>query len=486
MKTMTFIVSTLLIVLSACNDSAPAPTSSKVSKKEAVISENLSNENQTEKVSPRYKNGTNDQNRGDKTGKVTLHGNISVAAGSMMYLYVTEARNKALLDSAEINGGVFSFKNIEVSRGFYELVLNGKANNKTQVILNPDESDVYIDFKSSRLTGTKLTPGSAENTAWFEYLKLENINKNEIKKFRKGLKDSPFRSRIEEQIKGKELELVQAQHNLIDKYSGTYVAKFLSWKNPQYPSSQGRYFEDMDPLDNSLIHTLAISDRIQGMMVKFSKGEESGFLACIDIIKTHFEPNPKTLESALYAMLDGFYNTGKEDICQYILDNYIFDEDCGADLSDVIRQRAQGIINLQVGKTPPNFNIESNTGVMVNLMETAAKNQYTLVMFWASWCHKCEQEIPVLIPLYAKYHSKGFEAIGVSIDQARKSWTDIIDSRGMQYINVSQLQGWDSPIVKDYKITATPTYFLIDKKGEIVLKPKRIYEVDAYITRNLN
>jgi thiol-disulfide isomerase/thioredoxin len=118
-------------------------------------------------------------------------------------------------------------------------------------------------------------------------------------------------------------------------------------------------------------------------------------------------------------------------------------------------------------------------------METASENKYTLVMFWASWCHKCEQEIPVLIPLYAKYHSKGFETIGVSIDQARKSWSDIVESRGMQYLNVSQLQGWDSPVVKDYKITATPTYFLIDSKGEIVLKPKRIYEVDAFLTRNL-
>ena len=485
MKTMTWIASTLLIVLSACNDSAPAPTTSTASEKKALVTENLSANNQTDNVSPRYKNGTNDQNRGDKTGRVTLNGNVKAAEGSVIHLYVTEARNKALLDSAEIKGGQFSFPNLEVSRGFYELVLNGKANNKTQIILNPDESDVYIDFKSSRLTGTKLTPGSAENTAWFEYIKLENINKNEIKNLRKGLKDSPFRSRIEEQIKGKELELVQSQHNLIDQYSGTYVAKVLSWKNPKYPSTQGRYFEDMDPLDNSLIHTLAISDRIQGMMVKFSKGEESGFLACIDIIKAHFEPNPKTLESALYAMLDGFYNTGKEDICQYILDNYIFDEDCGADLSDVIRQRAQGIINLQVGKTPPNFVIESYTGGNVNLMETASENKYTPVMFWASWCHKCEQEIPVLIPLYAKYHSKGFETIGVSIDQARKSWSDIVESRGMQYLNVSQLQGWDSPVVKDYKITATPTYFLIDSKGEIVLKPKRIYEVDAFLTRNL-
>jgi thiol-disulfide isomerase/thioredoxin len=485
MKPMTLIVSTLIFVLFACSDSAPAPISNKTTASEIVASNNSVTTDQTDAISPRYKNGTNDQNKGDKTGIVRLHGNIAAASGSMMYLYETEARNIALLDSAKVVGGIFNFNNLEIGRGIYELVLNGKANNKTQIILNPDESDVDIDFKSSRLNGNKTAPSSIENTAWFKYITLENRNKNEIKNLRKGLKDSPYRSRIEEQIKGKELELVQTQHEMMDTYAGTYFAKLISWKNPMYPNSQGKYFEDLDPLDNSLIHTMAISDRIQGMMVKFSKGEDSRFFACIDMIKAHFEPNPKTLESALYAMLDGFYNTGKEDICQYILDNYIFDEDCGADLSDVIRLRAQGIINLQVGKTPPNFNIEEYNGGKVNLMETAAKNQYTLVMFWASWCHKCEQEIPVLIPLYSKYSGKGFEAIGVSIDQARKSWRDVIETKGMQYLNVSQLQGWDSPIVKDYKITATPTYFLLNSKGEIVLKPKRIYEVDAYISQNL-
>jgi thiol-disulfide isomerase/thioredoxin len=485
MKPMILILSTLVAVLSACSDSAPTPISNKTQSTEIAASDNSSPLDQTDTISPRYKNGTNDQNKGNKTGIVNLHGSISNISESMIYIYETEARNIALLDSAEVNNGVFNFKNLEVSRGIYELVLNGKANNKTQIILNPDENDVNLEFKHNRLNGSKTAINSPENTAWFKYISLENRNRSEIKKLRKGIKDSPYRARIEEQIKGKELELVQYQHDMMDAYPGTYFAKLISWKNPKYPNIQGKYFEDIDPFDNSIIHTMAISDRIQGMMVKYSKGEDSGFLACIDMIKAHFEPNPKTLESALYAMLDGFYNTGKEDICQYILDNYIFDEDCGADLSDVIRSRAQGIINLQVGKTPPNFNIEEYNGGKVNLMETAAKNQYTLVMFWASWCHKCEQEIPVLIPLYAKYSGKGFEAIGVSVDQVRKSWTDVIETKGMQYLNVSQLQGWDSPIIKDYKITATPTYFLLNSKGEIVLKPKRIYEVEAYLISNL-
>ena len=71
-----------------------------------------------------------------------------------------------------------------------------------------------------------------------------------------------------------------------------------------------------------------------------------------------------------------------------------------------------------------------------------------------------------MIPVHAKYKSRGFEAIGVSLDQARSTWVGVIEQRGMSYPNVSQLQGWDSPIVKDYKITATPTYFLLDSEGK--------------------
>ena len=481
MRTMIWIASSLLIVLTSCGN---GETKSKPVESSTITQTEVP-ENQTTTVSPRYKNGINEKNKGDKTGKIKLHGTIPTKGTSYLYLYQTEARTKTLIDSTKIIGGNYSFNNVEVSRGFYELILDNKPKNNCTIILNPDETDVIINFSSNRINVSKVSPNSKENKAWFAYQSAENKNKNEIKNLRKGMKDSPYKRRIEEQIKSKELELVTKQHEMIDQFEGTYFAKFMSWKNPMYPSDQGRFFEDLDPFDNSMIHSMAISDRIQAMMVRFSKGEDARFLACIDIVKAHFEPNPVTLESALYSMLDGFYNTGKEDICLYILDNYIYDEDCGADLSDVIKQRAEGIVNLQVGKIPPNFNIEEYKGGKVNLYETVKKNKYTLVMFWASWCHKCEQEIPVLIPLYARTHSSGFEAIGVSIDQSRKTWTDIVESKGMQYPNVSQLQGWESPIVKDYKVTATPTYFLLNSKGEIVLKPKRIYEVDNFLKKNL-
>ena len=351
--------------------------------------------------------------------------------------------------------------------------------------MNPDESDLNLVFPFQANDQRQVAPASAENRTWFTYENFSRANNNQIRGLRKQLKDSPFRAQVEKQIADKEMELVAKQHELMAANPDTYIAKFLGWKNPKYPGSQGNFFDDIDPMDNSLIRSMAISDRIQGFMVAYSKGNDPGFLACIDMVKAHFEPNPATLESALYSMLEGFYNTGK-----------------GAHLPVHprqlhLRRRLRRRPERRHPSTRPRHHQPSsgqNTTQLhheqvgwrnAEFMETAKANKYTLVMFWASWCHKCEQEIPVLIPVYAKYQNRGFEAIGVSLDQARSTWVGVIEQRGMQYPNVSQLQGWDSPIVKDYKITSTPTYFLLDSEGKIVLKPKRIYEVDAFLAKNL-
>ena len=211
MRTMIWIASSLLFLLNSCGDSSVSnePVTSK--KIETVEVE----QKQTDKVSPRYKNGINDQNKGDKTGNVRLHGSISAKSGSYMYLFQTEARTKTLIDSTEIQGGVYNFKKVEVSRGFYELQLNGAAKNACTIIINPDEVNIQIDFKSSRLNGARTPVNSNENKAWFAYQSKENKNNNEIKNLRKGMKDTPYRKRIALQIKDKDLELIEKQIDII-------------------------------------------------------------------------------------------------------------------------------------------------------------------------------------------------------------------------------------------------------------------------------
>ena len=427
---------------------------------------------------PDFLNGIDDDNRGDKVGKVDFSGTIEARNG-MLYLFETEGRNIAVLDSTTMVNGQFDFGKVEVGRGFYGLGYE-RIKKTADIVMNPDEADLRIEFQNGRLVGGRTD--SRENRAWFAYRGAEAANKNQIRQLRKKRRGNE--AAIDAQIEAKEKELAQTQHKFIRDYPGTYMAKFLTWKQPHFIGDKGTFLSDIDMSDNSLVRSMALPDRIQSMMRAFSDGKTSGFFSCIDIVKASCEENPVVLEFALYNMLDGFYNMKTQDgevICQYILDNYIFDEDCGANLSDVIRQRAQGIINLRVGNTPPNFKIPDPSGKVIDLSKEVAAHEYTLVMFWASWCHKCEQEIPNLVPMYQEMNPRGFGMVGISVDQQKAAWTKAIADNQIPWPNVSQLKGWDAPITDDYKITQTPTYFLLDKEGKIVMKPERWFEVQRFL-----
>jgi thiol-disulfide isomerase/thioredoxin len=52
---------------------------------------------------------------------------------------------------------------------------------------------------------------------------------------------------------------------------------------------------------------------------------------------------------------------------------------------------------------------------------TQLGNKATLIDFWATWCGPCRREIPNLVKVYGDYKDKGFEIVGVSVDDPTKT-----------------------------------------------------------------
>ncbi len=100
-----------------------------------------------------------------------------------------------------------------------------------------------------------------------------------------------------------------------------------------------------------------------------------------------------------------------------------------------------------------------------------------LLNFWATWCPPCIAEIPDLTQLYDKYKEK-LLIIGVSLD--RESTEVIRDFYKRFKMNYPVIMGTPE-IVKSYGgISAIPTSFLINKKGEIVQKIVGYRSKDQY------
>ncbi len=127
---------------------------------------------------------------------------------------------------------------------------------------------------------------------------------------------------------------------------------------------------------------------------------------------------------------------------------------------------------VDIGNKAPDFALPDTAGDTVRLSSMLGKG-YVLIDFWAAWCSPCRQENPNLVKTYKKYHEKGFDIIGVSLDKDRASWLGAIEKDGLLWTQVSELQGWRDKTAKLYAVRSIPSNFLLDKDGVIIARNLR-------------
>lgn len=112
-------------------------------------------------------------------------------------------------------------------------------------------------------------------------------------------------------------------------------------------------------------------------------------------------------------------------------------------------------------------------------------NRYVLVDFWATWCSSCVAKLPELAEIYAKYHEKGLELYGVSMDVYPKEWEKYVKAKNFAWINVCEGCGGGKQHSKawyDYSLSGIPTTVLIDcQTGIIVARNKNTNELDIML-----
>jgi thiol-disulfide isomerase/thioredoxin len=123
------------------------------------------------------------------------------------------------------------------------------------------------------------------------------------------------------------------------------------------------------------------------------------------------------------------------------------------------------------GTVAPDFTFNTPEGKPLAL--SSFKGKITLVDFWASWCGPCRKENPNVLRMYKKYHDKGFEILGVSLDEEKEKWVAAIKKDGLPWQQVSDLKGWSSQACALYGIDAIPFTVLLDKEGKIIGKSLR-------------
>ena len=123
------------------------------------------------------------------------------------------------------------------------------------------------------------------------------------------------------------------------------------------------------------------------------------------------------------------------------------------------------------GAEAPDFTLNDPDGNPVTL--SSLRGQYVIVDFWASWCKPCRAGNPAMKELYAKYHDKGLEIIGVSDDSDHEAWKKAIEQDQTPWIHVVDefpVENKPARVGTLWGVHYIPSYFLLDKEGKIIGK----------------
>lgn len=388
-------------------------------------------------------------------------------------LYKSTPTGTAYIDKGELtNKGHFNIAlDSAATAGIYKIVYGSppQANN-FDIIYNGNES---IELHFDEQNGLNFLK-SKENKLWASYQhSMEMVNQTISNYYTKNSTDKAAFGAIFKTLK-------ETQNAFEEASEGMLVSDLITSSKPYIPVS----YEDLPTYKNNLKHhylepvafgnTLVQSsdflmDRVMAFVFGMADDDNSEYKKQVDILVDNIGPGKKVIETILLETVwRNFKIMGHAKVANYITDTYLLD------LSKQFRynELTQDLLaykNTSIGSRAVDFEIGFDNENNTTLHNLDVAQTYLLV-FWSSTCSHCLKELPKVKRLVSELDDIKVIALGMEEEDAN-NWKQEI-SEYPNFIHVLAMGKWDNPIANFYGIEATPTYFLLNEKKEIINKPK--------------
>ena len=410
-------------------------------------------------------------------------------------LYSLSGEIQTFVDSlSTVSKGLFQFNLSQQHSGFYRLSFD----NNRRVDFIYDNEDIEIETDANNILDSLEIIKSESNKIYYDFIKLNKNyqTKSELLQLilvRYPIEDGYYQTTKEKlnQVKEEYLYFVNvtAQINpnsFIARYVRTAQLPVVEVEVPfdeQLLYLKTHSLDNVNFNDDGLIYSDAFTNKSIEYLTYYRNPQlplellEKEFMAAVDTILNKAKANEIVYTHIVEYLLDGFKKFGFDNVLNYIVENYVIKDDICLDqkLTSALDRRIQQSRNFKVGSTLPNIVLPDSADSILEL-DTIDADQI-LIIFYASWCPHCQTLLPEIYDVYKKQKEKKFEVLAVSIDTSRTDWLNFIRSNSLNWLNVSDLNGWDGSAAIDYYLYATPTIFLINKERKILLASPSVKEL---------
>ena len=381
--------------------------------------------------------------------------------------------------------------------GLYRMAF-GK-NQTLDLILNHEN----VDFVTGAMNpGDSVTfSSSQENKIYYYFIRQDRKNQEKLELLAQVLDYYPDEDNFYREA-GLQYEQIQKNRDRVyDSLMHLYPASFSMrivrlYKTPFLPATlkkddrinflKAHFFDNADFQDTTLLNSNAWSNKAINYLSLYSNNRlpqkqlESEFIQAITIMFGAAAVNPDIYKFLLDYVVGGFDKYHFDEVLTYIADNFQDPFACEDQARKTnLQKKLDNFKKIAVGKTAPDIESRDPKGKPVRL--SSLGTEYTLVLFWSSECGHCTEMLPRVKQIYDDQKVKKYEVYAVSLDTSRMEWTKFIREEKLKWINVSDLNGFDSQAANEYNIYATPTMLLLDRQKKIIAKPVSYRELEEVL-----
>ena len=277
---------------------------------------------------------------------------------------------------------------------------------------------------------------------------------------------------------------------------GTIALQFIKANRPYIPNKfqdiktyiknlEVHFFDSVDFNNTTLQSSSFLVERMNNYvfgMITDTNNKTDNYKRNIDSFCLAMKDAPLAIKSSLLLQLwQRMVDSEYDSVANYISDNYLIDI-AKAQNDQVLINGLMQYKNTSFQSKAPDFSLDStDTGKKLSDLNGS---DYYIVVFWSSTCSHCMHEIPIL-ESYVKSLKKGqIQVVAVGLEDDDKTWSKTI-KEFPDFIHVIGLGKWNNDIGNKYDVTATPTYFILDKNKRIIAKPEDIEALKSFLQGKL-
>ena len=263
----------------------------------------------------------------------------------------------------------------------------------------------------------------------------------------------------------------------------------ITQARPEEISKTIHEFRNLDYTDERLYRSGLLKDAIDShfwLIENSGKSLDSVFIEMqisIDTMMIKLIKNEKKLNEITNYLFDLLERHSLFQASEYLALKVLIELNCTVDKN--LSKQLETYRAMKIGNIAPDFYFYANTTFPIDIIKEETKKlsdlklNHTLMVFGASTCPKCTEEIPQISSLYKKWKEQGVEVVFISLDENEADYKKFI--RNLPFIHSCDFKKWESPIAQSYYVFGTPTMFLLDSKRKIILRPNSAKQVDSWI-----